>query len=318
MVSWSPDSIVVERIAGGESHHVFKVTSTDDSKAFVVRVNFISSERQRLKSRREAYVLKLLDGVVASRIYDYDESGRWFPEPVMCIAHVEGTSPDLSEMHSSGIAGLGSLVARVHSTDVDEIDLPGDGYDGTQSLGDYLVANLEWDIHSKIPEDGAAPGLPPGVSEKFWSAYRDVCRTVIDGLNRDVFSSKEDFALMHGDVLGANTIWSGDRPVLVDWEDVRIGDPAEEIAYTFTENRLKPEQRDAFWHGYLSRARGDMDTLKARVAVWQPATAFGSAMWWLDRYRRRLTAEAGGADDGSAPRSLDYYLANALRRLEYQ
>ena len=317
MVSWSPDSMIVERMAGGESHHVFKVTSTDDSTAFVVRVNFIATEKQRLKSRREAYILHLLGGIGAPRIYDYGESGRWFLEPVMCMAHVDGTSPDLSQMPPASITALGSLVARVHSTDIDEIDLPGGEYRTSQSLGDYLVANMESDIHSKIPEDGITPRLPPGVSEKFWRAYGDVCRTVIDGLKRDVFSSKEGFALMHGDVLSMNTIWSDDMPVLIDWEDVRIGDPAEEIAYAFTENRLKPEQRDAFWQGYLSHASGDMDSLKARVEVWQPATSFGSAMWRLDRYVRRLTAEAGGPDDGSVPRGLDYYLTNALRRLEY-
>ncbi len=185
VLSASPDSIVVERMEGGESHHVFKVTCLDDSTAHVVRVNFISNDRQRLKSRREAYVLELLEGIVAPRIYDYDDSGRWFPEPAMCIAHVEGTSPELSALLSDRIATLGNIVARVHATDVETIDLPDGGDRPTQSLGDYMVANMEADIHSKTPKDGAASGLPPGVSEQFWSAYRDVCRTVIDGLNRD-------------------------------------------------------------------------------------------------------------------------------------
>ena len=121
VLSASPDSIVVERMEGGESHHVFKVTCLDDSTAHVVRVNFISNDRQRLKSRREAYVLELLEGIVAPRIYDYDDSGRWFPEPAMCIAHVEGTSPELSALLSDRIATLGNIVARVHATDVETI-----------------------------------------------------------------------------------------------------------------------------------------------------------------------------------------------------
>ena len=98
---------------------------------------------------------------------------------------------------------------------------------------------------------------------------------------------------------------------------MRIGDPAEEIAYAFTENRLNPEQQASFWKGYLSHADRDIDSLKARLAVWKPAMAFASAMWWLDRYLRRSRVEAAGPDDGSAPKSLDYYLTNALERLDY-
>ncbi len=309
------DSLVVEQMKGGERHHLFKVTcDSDESFAVAVRVNLISSERDRLKSRREAYVLKFLDGNLAPRLYDFDESGSWFPEPVTCVSYVEGEPKDLNQLSANYIEELGRALARIHSVDTRALYLPQGVYPNAASAKEYLVEHLKSSINSKIPQPDVE--LPAGVSEKFWLAYSKVCIAAINGLKDELFSSDERLSLVHGDVVGLNVIWRDQKPVLIDWEDTRLAEPAEEIAYTFTENKLDAGRRNAFWEGYSSQAEKDIGELKARVAVWEPVTAFGSAIWWLDRYVRRLRVEAGGPDDGSAPKSQEYYLNNAVERLQ--
>jgi len=310
----SIDSLIVEQLMGGERHHLFKVTcNSDEIFAVAVRVNSVSSERDRLKSRREAHVLKFLDGDLAPRLYDFDESGRWFPEPVTSVSYVEGEPKVLNQMSADSIEELGRALARIHSVDTGELSLPQGVYPTAANASEYLIERLESSINSKIPQPDVE--LPAGVSEKFWLAYSKVCIAVINGLKDELFDSDERLSLVHGDVVGLNVIWRDHKPVLIDWEDTRLAEPAEEIAYTFTESKLDTSQRNTFWEGYSSQAEKDLGALKARVAVWEPVTAFGSAIWWLDRYARSLRVEAGGLDDGSAPKSREYYLNNALERL---
>ena len=311
----SNDSLIVEQMMGGERHHLFKVTcDSDESFAVAVRVNSISSERERIKSRREAYVLKFLDGNLAPKLYDFDESGRWFPEPVTSVSYVEGEPKDLNQMPADSIKELGRALARIHSVDTGALYLPQGVYPNAASTKDYLVERLESSINSKIPQSDVE--LPAEVSEKFWLAYSKVCIGVINGLKDELFDSDDRLSLVHGDVVSLNVIWRDHRPVLIDWEDTRLAEPAEEIAYTFTESKLDAGRRNAFWVGYSSQAEKDIGKLKARVAVWELVTAFGSAIWWLDRYVRNSRVEAGGPDDGSAPKSQEYYLNNALERLQ--
>lgn len=59
------------------------------------------------------------------------------------------------------------------------------------------------------------------------------------------FAAGAEPALMHGDVSGPNIVWSP-APVLIDWEFVRLGDPADEIASLFGQNALTASQRAAF------------------------------------------------------------------------
>ena len=308
-------SLIVEQMMGGERHHLFKVTcDSHESFSVAVRVNSISSERDRLKSRREAHVLKFLDGDLAPRLYNFDESGRWFPEPAICVFYIEGEPKDLNQMSAYSIEELGRTLARIHSLDTGELYLSPDVNPNAATAKEYLVERLESSINSKIPHTDVE--LPAGISEKFWLAYSKVCIAVVSGLKDELFDSDERLSLVHGDVVSLNVIWRDHKPVLIDWEDTRLADSAEEIAYTFTENKLNAGRRSAFWEGYSSQVERDTGELEARVAVWELVTAFGSAIWWLDRYVRRLQVEAGGQDDGSTPKSQEYYLKNALERLQ--
>jgi thiamine kinase-like enzyme len=122
--------------------------------------------------------------------------------------------------------------------------------------------------------------------------------------------------LLHADISGANVLWVPE-PVLIDWEYVRLGDPADEVAYLFTQNALSEPQQEAFWRGYSERlADAHLRSIAQRVSFWKPITLLGSVFWWLDAWSRAEAAGASGHSDSVTAREPDYYLEQALARLD--
>ena len=84
------------------------------------------------------------------------------------------------------------------------------------------------------------------------------------------------FALLHGDLVGANVVWPADggEPVLVDWEFWRMGDPAEDLAYLVALNRLPATVADGVHRGYGADA-----PLAAREHLWRPLVLADAGLW---------------------------------------
>jgi len=127
----------------------------------------------------------------------------------------------------------------------------------------------------------------------------------------------KELVLLHGDIARGNVLWDA-QPVLIDWEYARLGDPADEIAYTFTQNALIGPQVNAFWHGYGNSSDDQVGAspLVERVRRWAPVTLMGSVLWWVDQWSRSDHAGATGLVDPSAPKTPDYYLDQVLLRLD--
>ena len=104
---------------------------------------------------------------------------------------------------------------------------------------------------------------------------------------------------------------------MIDWEYARLGDPADEIAYTFDQNGLTTAHREAFWRGYQLGVSSDhrLSDIIDRVSWWEPLTLLGSTLWWVQRWVRRSDAHVAGTLDPEAPRELDYYFGHIVRRL---
>jgi len=126
----------------------------------------------------------------------------------------------------------------------------------------------------------------------------------------------QGLVLLHGDISGANLLWAS-RPVLIDWEYARLGDPADELAYLFTQNGLSRVRQEAFWRVYsASVEQSQLASMAERVRLWVPIALFGSVLWWLDAWSRK---EGGGTPvlvDASHPRTIGYYLGQAVLRLD--
>lgn len=102
------------------------------------------------------------------------------------------------------------------------------------------------------------------------------------------------FRTLHGDLWSGNVVWDGGRPVLVDWEYRRAGDPAEELAYMAAMDDLPPDVEDALIAGY------GRPELAPAVGWWRPRLAAECARW----YEREGDADRAAALRAQAARLL--------------
>lgn len=100
-----------------------------------------------------------------------------------------------------------------------------------------------------------------------------------------------EFAQIHGDLSIGNLLWTDEAVNLIDWEYARAADPAEELAYLFTEQPVLVSLMDSMLAAYIE-AGGDSSAVE-RVAPWAAFTAVDSAVWWV-RYLRGQGQEPSG------------------------
>jgi aminoglycoside phosphotransferase (APT) family kinase protein len=308
-----PGELTVSRISRGERHHVFRVTAPSgfQPSSVVVRVNAIASDTERKKTRREAEVLRVIGGSIAPRLLTVEMRGLW-PEPATCLEWIDGDHEDPSGLPLQRLRDLGIVVATLHERDPADFRRAIPVQLDKWSLAANLATRLPYEIDRRLSMIGEA--LPSQLRAGIEAAERAVKRGVETAQKRGLLDSAEWPSLLHSDLGGDNILWPAGRPVLIDWEDARLGDPAEDVAYTITENRLDAERRDAFLTSYRDQ-RNTTGTFLPRVEMWERITALGSALWWVDRAARKV--RVGAPDDGSAPRSAGYYIAHAERRLEW-
>ena len=312
----APGSIILTEMKGGENHRLYKAVCRWSREIFtlklVVRINVSGTEHEREKSRREAIALSHLGGFHAPELYDFDVSGRWFPDPLMCMEFISGKSVALNRLPHERIKILGSVFSRLHSMDVSLLDFDHDIR--FKHPVDYLTSRWYCDFSRKIPTDDLF--LPPAtILRRFWRVHDLLISFLLRNLNINWFSDDLKLSLTHADAGSDNIIWKRrDYPCLIDWEYTRLGDPAEEIAYIFTENRLNGFQEEAFWEGYNRNSSLDISILQSRVRIWKSLTSSG--LWWLDRYIRALKIKEGNYYDMAITKRPEYYLDKALDRLK--
>jgi Ser/Thr protein kinase RdoA (MazF antagonist) len=302
----------VHRFDGGNRHAVHKVSFSggDGPDAVVVRVSYGTAAADRVQAAQEAKVLARVGGRAAPLLYDFRPISHWFEAPAMCLQFVSGREMDLDAATPLELEQLGSVVAWVHDRHTaDLVDGPSVATDIASYAQDRLrsiLATAAW-----IRDPLAAP-----IQADLRHAVESVQRRLLAQLDASSFIPGEALALLHGDIGPENVLWGPD-PVLIDWEYARLGDPADEIAYTSDQNGLTPAQREAFWRGYRQGARADarLAEIADRVSWWEPLTLLGSTLWWVQRWVRGSDADAAGTHDPEVPRELDYYLDHVRHRL---
>ena len=309
----APERITaVRRFPSGERHAVYRVTyvaPTGGTEDVVVRVARSVEARECSQAEREASVLAVVQGAAAPVLYDFRCHSAWFDGPAMCVQFVDGDQRDLRDGRGADLEQLGSLLAWVHGRPLEPLrgalEHPG-------SVTAYLHRRLEVTARRLV---FVRDPLPASVQQRL----RHLWRLVSD--RAEAMTAAQDAmplveaCLLHGDVSGANIVWSP-APVLIDWEFARLGDPADEIASMFGQHELDESQRAAFWRGYASASPGRVEDLIHRALWWEPVTLFGSAMWWLERWTRRADADASGSADEETPNGQEHYAAKAGRRLD--
>lgn len=315
IVGCSEESVgAMTRFDDGNRHDVYKASCTarsGDVVDLVVRVSLADDRQERLQVERESAVLRALDGTGAPRLVEFRLTSPWFATPVLTMQFVPGHTFNVSSGSLAQLERLGSVVAGVHALDatgLTEIL----GTDGTirayaESRLRHILRGLPW-ARDPLPETlRDRVGRAAELIEQSWNRRQ----------HSKSFDTDEPLALLHGDIAIGNVLWSED-PVLIDWEYARIGDRSDELAYLFDQNDLTSRQRDAFWRGYrpqIQEAASIADVID-RTSWWEPLTLLGSTLWWIERWIRRLDADAAGMPDPAVPKEPDYYIERVRSRAE--
>lgn len=296
----APDRVSqVSLLGGGERHIVFRATFVGASGAsmdVVVRLRSQADAEACARARLEAAALERVGGRTAPLIYDIRCDDSWFVGPAMCLQFIAGRRRTPADLGVVEITSLGHAVRTVHS--IPAGDLP--ALRAAESVAEYQLRRLA-KVDSRLSFVGAE--LPRSLGARFDRAAALIRARTEAG----PAAPGGALALLHGDVSAGNVLWSP-RPMLIDWEYARLGDPAEEVGYIFGEWALSRESRDAFWRGY-GPDNADVD-VAGRVGWWEQVTLLGSALKWLEQ---SLNGEGTHSARSRAP-GIDA-VAEGVRRL---
>lgn len=303
----------VDRLTRGENNAVYKVAYRDRDghvNEVVVRVGSRDAAA-RLRAEREASVLRRVGGVAGPTLYDFSPEDPGLERPVMCLEFIRGRHADLAEVGLDDLERLGQVVRRLHVQPVDDFS---DWVPPGMRLSAYVQGR--WRDHLASRLGAIRDPLPPELQKQLRAAVAVAAGAVEKLQHCCAIAPADGLVLLHGDISGANLLWMPE-PVLIDWEYARLGDPADEIAYLFTQNALSDLQQDAFSRGYSAGlAAAQMRDVVERIRYWKPITLLGSVLWWLDAWSRSEAADEDGQVEISAPRKPDYYLEQAVVRLD--
>lgn len=304
----------VTPFADGNRHAVYRVSfrdAADGVRDVVVRVCLGGGAAEFAHAEREAAVLAKVGGVAAPELYDFRRTSAWFDTPAMCMRFLPGRRRDPRTVGLTEIGRLASLVAWVHERPVDGLgESMGKATTIASYAGDRLRAILSALAWARDP-------LPETLQDRLRSAAASLADGFEASRDSGGFDSGEPLALLHGDIAPGNVFWSP-GPCLIDWEYTRLGDPADELAYTFDQNALTASQRRAFWDGYRHGmdGRSRPAPIIERVGWWEPVTLLGSALWWVERWVRRTELDTGGTADPGVPREAGYYFGHVISRMD--
>jgi Phosphotransferase enzyme family len=298
----------------GNRHAAHRVSFRDASggiREVVVRVCLGGGASEFAHAEREAAVLESVGGVAAPELYDFRRTSAWFDTPAMCVQFLPGRRQDLRTVGLTEIGRLASLVAWVHERPVDGL---GESMGTATTIAAYagerlraILATLAW----------ARDPLPETLQDRLRSAAGSLAESFAASRDSGGFTSGETLSLLHGDIGPGNVFWNP-GPCLIDWEYTRLGDPADEMAYTFDQNALTSSQRRAFWNGYRQGmdGRSRLAPIIERVDWWEPVTLLGSALWWVERWVRRTELDTEGKADPGVPREPGYYFGHVKSRID--
>jgi aminoglycoside phosphotransferase (APT) family kinase protein len=269
----------VERLRGGISCsvHAVRLEAADGARRDVV-VRRFSSEYHTDKgiAAREFRVLEML----SSRGYPcplpllLQEDDAVFGSPTLVMTRLPGSGTLAPRDLDSYLEQLARSLARLHGLPTDEFAFLPEQLPGLQ----------------RLMERG--PQSTDALQQEIWAALREYYPSV-QKANRRV--------VQHGDFWPGNTVWHrGQLSGVVDWEMVRLGDPAKDVATCRCDisNVFGPDAARAFTRLY-ERERGEP---AADLPFWdlrQAAQAMRYMGEWVVGYqdlgRTEVTFEVGAA-----------------------
>jgi aminoglycoside phosphotransferase (APT) family kinase protein len=185
-------------------------------------------------SRGQEFVLRL-DGINPQRL----GMSRSAEQRAQKQAAAAGLAPQLCWFNPE----LGIMVSDY---------LPAQAAPGDRQLELEAIAQLLQDIHRLPPVKFR---LQPLARAQRYQAILGVERA--GQLDREFVQacqslsvSAAELRLCHNDLLAANRIWSGNRPLALDWEYAAMGHPLFELAVICEGDQLNPAESEHLLHSY--------------------------------------------------------------------
>jgi aminoglycoside phosphotransferase (APT) family kinase protein len=233
--------------------------------------------------RKEARALALVGDYAPSSL-PCDRLGSDVPFIVQKL--VPGESKSFNELDDDEIGKLASTLSAVHTVVSDRFS----GRSGEEptccdgTYEDYVWAMVHESVTVRLNRFDISPY--PEATELLGSGIQ-VLRTMLDEEADQFRTPNRPFSLQHHDCNEGNVLWLADgTPILIDWNPT-FGDPADELAYIFTDNRCNQKFVETFLQNYQPPAgSGDV---AARIPMYVLKNLLDDLAWAIEM--RELHAE---------------------------
>jgi len=226
--------------------------------------------------RKEARVRYLI-GDQAPRIW---QCGRLASGvSVLLQEYIPGQPKNFNDLSAPEIGALAAVLGEVHAVVGERFS----GRSGDEpsccegTYEDYVWAMIHESVHVRLSRFDTRP-YPAAMA-----MLRDGTQVLRNSLARQAGHFRRPnqvFSLQHHDCNQDNVLWcSNGSPKLIDWNPT-FGDPADELAYIFTDNHCSQSFTELFLQGYQApRGSGDVTD---RIPVYVLKNLLDDLAWAIE------------------------------------
>jgi len=258
--------------ARGLSSRVYLVRRAGQTPAFTVRLP-MPGQAWRL-ARQHTLFVELNTRCACVPSWSLLLQSRDLPKGMLLVHHyITGAPADLNAVSGAARAALAHCLACLHAQHRQRYTI----WPGLRPASGSRARLFHDRLKAVKHHTTFSNGLGPERQTRIQALYASLSSVTLPG---EAAWDEGDFAQLHGDLTLGNMVWNGDSVTLIDWEYARDGDPAEDLAYLFSEQPVSEELSTAFHQSYIA-AGGDPNASK-RAAWYAPLVALDSALWWGD------------------------------------
>lgn len=202
-----------------------------------------------------------------------DQTGEVFDQPILVLEYVEGDTEISPDEVASSLPKMAEMLARIHNIDPVTHDLK-------FLASEEELSNRQMAHRPEDPDETLQESRIRGILRKAWP-----------------LPQRNPSTFLHGDFWPGNIIWQGGEiAAVIDWENAKIGDPAEDLANARMEINwaFGTEAMDTFTREYRSMSNADLSMLPwwDLMAALRPAGRLGD---WTESREEELAFRKGHA-----------------------
>jgi thiamine kinase-like enzyme len=263
------------RLAQGLHHLNFKLVISDGTKTCQAVLRLPATAENHRALIHEVWYLEKLKGDLAPNILFHAETSS-LNMPILITEFVSGVHIAFSELTDSQVTMLAKKLAKVHS-------IKGSSY----SPGGAVLP-----VTDGTYRDYAKLTVREGIDKPYARARKTIshdsktvqqARSLLEQklVANDEPWNQNEFSLCHGDIGVYNVLWTDHNLYLIDWDDARFGDPADDIAYIFAINKVSTHWQDVFLNTYIHAAKAK--DIRSRIETYLLKNYLFDVVWAIGK-----------------------------------